>query len=138
MSLPTSPSLRRPLPLIAVVGPLLAVLCAVLLALAAGGMRAAVSPEAPFGLLRWVGYGGIAAAVLSVPGALATRPGSGRRGFGLSIVGILLGLACFVLAGRVAVGARPRPLAPIGGNALRGIRAPLASHQTLDRAHAHR
>lgn len=99
----TSPSpspitYRRPLPLIAVVGPVLAVLFALLVVLAGPGTeRGWWDLGAAGGMARAAAWGGLVAALLSVLGALATRPGTGRRGFLLAIVGALLGLALFLL-----------------------------------------
>ena len=51
----------------------------------------------PFGtgfqILRWAAYAGMAAVPVSLIGALAARPGTGRGGLGLAFAGILLGLA---------------------------------------------
>lgn len=46
-----------------------------------------------FSILKWAAYGGIAAAIVSLFGAVAARPGGGRAGFGLAVAGFLLGLA---------------------------------------------
>jgi uncharacterized protein (DUF1499 family) len=48
-----------------------------------------------FLILKWAAYGGIAAAVISVAGAILTWPGRMRRGFILSILGFLIGLGIF-------------------------------------------
>jgi uncharacterized protein (DUF1499 family) len=48
-----------------------------------------------FTILRWSAYTGVAAAVISLVGAILARPGGGRRGFGWSLLGIVIGLAVF-------------------------------------------
>lgn len=48
-----------------------------------------------FTILRWSAYIGAAAAVVSLLGAILARPGGGRRGFGRSLLGIVIGLAVF-------------------------------------------
>lgn len=47
-------------------------------------------------LFRWAAYGGAAAAALSLLGVIRTRPGSGRRGFSLAVLGFVIG---FVVVG---------------------------------------
>jgi len=92
------PTYRRPLPLIAVLGPVLAVLFAVLLALAGpGSVRGWWDAGAAAGMALAAAYGGLVAGLLSVLGALATRPGTGRRGFVLSLLGAVIGFALFVI-----------------------------------------
>jgi len=89
---------RRPLPLIAVLGPVLALLFLILVGLAHPGARAGWWDwTTGTTLIRWGAWGGLVAALLSVVGALATRPGSGRRGFVLSILGLIVGLVLFAL-----------------------------------------
>ena len=93
-----APAYRRPLPLIAVLGPVLAILFALLLALAGpGATHGWWDAGAAAGMARAAAWGGLVAGLLSVLGALATRPGSGRRGFLLTIVGVLLGFGLFLL-----------------------------------------
>ncbi len=46
-----------------------------------------------FTILKWAAIAGLAAALVSLAGAVMTRPGSLRRGFTLSAAGIILGLA---------------------------------------------
>jgi hypothetical protein len=92
------PTYRRPLPLIAVLGPVLAILCTALVLMAIPGARAGWwDPGTAMGLARAGAYGALVAAILSVLGALATRPGTGRRGFWLSVLGVLLGVLMFLL-----------------------------------------
>ncbi|MEJ7812835.1 MAG: DUF1499 domain-containing protein, partial [Gemmatimonadaceae bacterium] len=89
---------RRPLPIIAVIGPALAILAALALALAGPGTRAGWWDfRTGFTFLRYAAYGGIAAVSFSLLGALATRPGSGRRGFLLSLLGMALGAAAIAV-----------------------------------------
>jgi hypothetical protein len=107
---------RRPLPLIAVVGPLLAFLFAVLVGLAHPGARQGWWDFATgTTLIRWGAWGGLVAALLSLVGALATRPGTGRRGFALSVLGFLIGLALFVLPLAVRRAMTPPPAPTAGG-----------------------
>ena len=117
---------RRPLPLIAVLGPVLAVLFAVLFALAGPGSRQGWwAVGTAMTTARVAAYGGLVAGLLSVLGALATRPGTGRRGFVLSIVGVLLGFGLFLLP-YVTRGATP----PGEAEARVRLRAALASPAT--------
>ena len=96
--MPVAPPIRRPLPLIAVVGPALAILFAALFACAALAVpRGLLSQPTARTIIDVSMIGGLVGALLSIPGALATRPGTHRRGFLLTIVGILVGVACFVL-----------------------------------------
>ncbi|MFL5576647.1 MAG: hypothetical protein ACJ79S_11830 [Gemmatimonadaceae bacterium] len=107
---------RRPLPLVAVVGPFLALLFALLVGLAHPGAQQGWWDFATgTSLIRWGAYGGLVAAILSLVGALATRPGTGRRGFVLCVLGALVGLALFVLP--LAVRRAMTPPAPpaVGG-----------------------
>jgi uncharacterized protein (DUF1499 family) len=48
-----------------------------------------------FVILRWAAYGGIAAALVSAAGAVVTRRGRMRRGFILSVCGLLIGIVVF-------------------------------------------
>jgi len=105
---------RRPLPLIAVLGPILAILCAALVLLAGPGSRAGWwDVGTAMGMARAAAYGALVAAILSVLGALATRPGTGRRGFWLSVLGIVVGVLIFLLP-YVTRGATP-PAPTMGG-----------------------
>lgn len=45
-----------------------------------------------FTLLRWAAYGGIAALIIGLIAAIMTRPGTARRGFGLSAIALVIGL----------------------------------------------
>lgn len=83
----TPPSTRRGLPVIVAVGLLLALLGALLLLFAGVAHRL-------FSVGAWIACSG---GVLSLFAAGLTRPGTGRRGFALSLVGVLVGLGGFVL-----------------------------------------
>ncbi|MDQ3811381.1 MAG: DUF1499 domain-containing protein [Chloroflexota bacterium] len=85
---------RRPLPVIAVVGPALALLFGLALLLAGPGYQWGWwEYRTGFVILRWSAIGGLVAALASLLGAAATRPGSGRRGFGLALLGLVVGSA---------------------------------------------
>ena len=77
-------------------GFLLALLCA-LAALSSGvGYRlGGWDYQFGFAILKWAAYGGVAAALVSLIGAVITRPGSKRRGFVLGVSGLVIGLAVF-------------------------------------------
>jgi uncharacterized protein (DUF1499 family) len=86
---------RRPYPfsLLAMLGFGLALLALLALLLSALGTRWGWWHfRFGFSLLRWAAYGGIAAALVSLFGALRARPGAARRGFALALVGIAGGL----------------------------------------------
>ena len=44
-----------------------------------------------FAIMRYAAYGGIAAAILAVIGGVLTRPGSGRPGFLLAVIALVVG-----------------------------------------------
>ena len=70
----------------------LAVLGALVLAMSGPGYRMGWWPLGTgFNLLRWAAYLGIAAVVVSLLGAIVARPGARRGGFGLAILGLLIG-----------------------------------------------
>jgi uncharacterized protein (DUF1499 family) len=74
----------------------LAVICAMAAPLSGIGYRFGWWPlGVAFGLLRWAAYGAIAATLVALVGAVATRPGTGRRGFALSLAAVLIGVATF-------------------------------------------
>jgi len=93
---PIAPSSdRRGLPVIVAVGVLLALLGGLLFLFAGVGPRgglwlAGVAPRL-LTIGSWIAFVG---GVLSLLAAGLTRPGTGRRGFGLSLVGVLVGLGC--------------------------------------------
>lgn len=47
--------------------------------------------------LSWCAYGALAAAGVSLVGAILARPGAGRRGFGWALLGLAVGLATFAV-----------------------------------------
>lgn len=105
-----STTYRRPLPLIAVVGPILAVMAGLALLLAGPGSRWDLwHYRTGFSIMRWAAYLGMFAALLSILGAVATRPGSGRRGFGIALLGLIIGLATFVIPWTIRNAARGAP-----------------------------
>jgi uncharacterized protein (DUF1499 family) len=61
-------------------------------------------------LLRWGVYGGIAAAVVSLAGLVVTltRPREARRGIGLAVVSLLIGIVLIGIPGRFRLGP-PKP-----------------------------
>jgi len=78
--------------LVALAGFVLAVLALLLLLLAGPGARFDWWHfRTGFSMLRWGAYLGALAAVVSLVGAIAARPGRGRRGFKLALVGFVLG-----------------------------------------------
>ncbi|MDX1660872.1 MAG: DUF1499 domain-containing protein [Gemmatimonadota bacterium] len=83
----------RPHSTLAVIGFALAVIAAVAaLAAGPGYRREAWDLGTAFTILKWAAYGGLAAAVVSLVGAVATRVGTRSRGIGLAMVGIVIGL----------------------------------------------
>jgi hypothetical protein len=98
-SLPTSAPVRhRPLPLVAVIGPSLALLAVASMMLAALGSRWGFwNFRAGFSVLRWAVYAAIAAAVISLLGAIVTRPGTGRHGFALAMLGLVVAVVAALL-----------------------------------------
>lgn len=108
MSVSAAP--RRPLPLIAVVGPALALLALLALLLAGPGTRWGLWHfRTGFTILRWAAYAALAALPLALLGALVTRPGSGRRGFGLSLLGALAAALVVFVPWRLQRDARAAP-----------------------------
>lgn len=88
-----SPLSHRTFARMAIGGFSLAVLAILALIVAGPGYRLGLWDFRPaFTIMRWAAYGGLAAAGLSLLGALVTWPGRMRRGFGLAVVGLLLGL----------------------------------------------
>ncbi|MDE3154495.1 MAG: DUF1499 domain-containing protein [Acidobacteriota bacterium] len=88
-------SSRRTSPVV-LAGAGLSVLGAIVLAMSGPGYRMGWWPLGMgFNLLRWAAYVGIGGAVVSLAGALVARPGSGRGGFGLAVLGVLVGGVVF-------------------------------------------
>jgi uncharacterized protein (DUF1499 family) len=52
-----------------------------------------------FKLLNWAAYFGVAGTILSIAGAFLARPGSGRRGFPIALLGVVLGMVSFGVPG---------------------------------------
>jgi uncharacterized protein (DUF1499 family) len=87
---------KRPLPfsLIAVGGFALAMLALLLLAVSGPGSQWGWWHfRTGFGFLRWGAYVGIVAVLASAAGVVHARPGAGRRGFALAVIGLVVGLA---------------------------------------------
>ncbi len=80
----------------ALVGFLLAVLAALAAMLAAFGARWELWHfRTGFVILAWAAYAGIAAVLISLASAIFTRPTTLRRGFLISILGLLIGVLVF-------------------------------------------
>ena len=95
----STPPLRRPLPVIAVIGPVIAVLAVILVGLGGPGSRMGwVDAITAPGLVRWGRIAAMIAIPFSLLGAAVTRPGSGRRGFALDLMGVLLSVVAVLLA----------------------------------------
>ena len=87
---------RRGLPLIVAVGLFVAILGVLAEMLSGFGYRSnAWDLGAAFNILKYGSYVAAAGGVLSLLAALATRPGTGRRGFGMSLLGAVLGIVGF-------------------------------------------
>ena len=77
-------------------GLLLALLCAIAALAGPLGYRAGLwHYRVSFGILKWSAYAGVAAALLSLIGAVQTRPGGTLRGLAWAVAGVLIGLAVF-------------------------------------------
>jgi uncharacterized protein (DUF1499 family) len=82
----------------AFIGFLLAVLAALAAMLAGFGTRWGLWYfRTGFAILRWAAYAGIAAALVSLASAILTRPTTLRRGFLISIFGLVIGILVFGL-----------------------------------------
>ncbi len=87
---------RRGLPVAAVFGTLVAIVGLVVLALSGLGYRVGAWPlRAAFTVLGVGGWIGLVGGFLALLGAALTRPGTGRRGFLLAVLGVLIGLGTF-------------------------------------------
>ena len=99
-----SPVARYPL--------LLAVLCAIAVGISGPGYRFGWWPlPVAFTVLRWATYAALGAALLGIIGAVITRPGSVRRGFGVALAAVLIGLA--TSAAPLAMMLRAKQVPPI-------------------------
>jgi uncharacterized protein (DUF1499 family) len=86
-------SSSRPLSRVALSGFLLALLAGAALLLAGISNRLHLLDFRPaLTLFRWAAYGGAAAAVLSLLGAILARPGGTQRGFPLAVLGLVMSL----------------------------------------------
>ena len=93
-------------------GFLLAVLCAIAVGISGPGYRMGWWPlPVAFGMLRWPAYAAIAATLIGVVGAVLTRPGRTRRGFGYALAAIAIGVA--TMAGPLTLMARAKQVPPI-------------------------
>jgi uncharacterized protein (DUF1499 family) len=93
-----APVARRGLPVIVVFGLLVSLLGAVVVAASGFGFRNSIWPiRVAFELLTIGGWIGLGGGVISVLAAALTRPGTGRRGFLLSLLGVIIGLGAFGL-----------------------------------------
>jgi len=89
---------------------LIALVGAVLLVVSGFGYRGGVWPLGiAFRLLRIGAWVALVGGVLSVLGLIVTRPGSGRRGFVLSLIGTIIGLGGFGVMAAWEVSARRAP-----------------------------
>lgn len=93
-------------------GLLLAILCALAMAVSGPGYRFGWWPlPTAFGILRWTTYGAIAATLIGVVGAVLARPGAARRGFGCALAVVAIGAA--TMAGPLALMWRAKQVPPI-------------------------
>ena len=87
---------RRGLPLIVAVGLFVTIIGVLDEIISALGYRASLwDLSVAFRILEVGSWVALAGGVLSLLAALATRPGTGRRGFGLSLLGVILAIAGF-------------------------------------------
>src|SRR5215472_3036375 len=96
-AVPSSGSqVRRGLPVAAVFGTLVATFGLLVLAASGFGYRFGVWPlRVAFTLLGVGGWIGLVGGFLALLGAALTRPGTGRRGFVLALLGVVIGLGSF-------------------------------------------
>jgi uncharacterized protein (DUF1499 family) len=110
---PPPPATDEPKPRpsrVALVGVGLAVLAALALLLAGLGTRWGLWDfRTGFSILRWAAYGGLLALIVSLVGAVTTRPGTPRRGFPLAVLGLVLGLLVVAVPWRWQLRARSVP-----------------------------
>jgi uncharacterized protein (DUF1499 family) len=103
---------RRGLPLIVAVGLLIAILGVIAEMLSGFGYRFGVwDLSAAFHIFIYGAWVAGAGGVLCLVAALATRPGTGRRGFGLSLLGVALAIAgCGTVLRWIAVAKKAPPI----------------------------
>jgi uncharacterized protein (DUF1499 family) len=93
-------------------GLLLAVLCAIVVAVSGPGYRMGWWPlPVAIGMFRWTAYVAIAATLIGAVGAVLTRPGGTRRGFGYALAAMIIGL--ITMAGPLTMMARAKQVPPI-------------------------
>jgi uncharacterized protein (DUF1499 family) len=91
-----APSSTRGLPAAAAFGFLVAIVGVIILVASGFGYRFGVwSLHAAVGVLGVGGWVSLVGGLLSLFAAVLTRPGTGRRGFMLSVLGVILGLGSF-------------------------------------------
>jgi uncharacterized protein (DUF1499 family) len=91
---------------------LLAVLSAIVVGVSGPGYRMGWWPlPVAFPMFRWTVYAAIAATLLGVVGAVLTRPGGTRRGFGYALAAMVIGLA--TIAGPLTLLWRSKQVPPI-------------------------
>ncbi len=99
MTEPDSPERATPriFPPVLVLG--LVALAVVLMAMMAGfGSRLGLWHfRTGFTLLEWAAYGAIGVVILSLPAIWLTRPGSGRRGFWIPLLALIVSIPVFVI-----------------------------------------
>lgn len=61
-------------------------------------------------LLRWTAYAGVAATALSLVGCVAARPGGGRRGLLIAVIGVVLGVLVVAIPLTYFLRARALPM----------------------------
>ena len=66
-----------------------------------------------FTVLRWAAYAGIAAGVLGLLAAVLTRPGTGKRGFGLALAAMIIGVIVWFIPSENLRTARSGNIPPI-------------------------
>ena len=75
-------------------GLLLAVLCAIVVAISGPGYRMEWWPlSVAFKMFVWPAYAAMAATLIGIVAAVLARPGSARRGFGYALAAMVIGLA---------------------------------------------
>jgi uncharacterized protein (DUF1499 family) len=92
------PPARARLSRLAVAAAAVGIAAWVMLGVSGPGTRAELWDfRAGFRLMTWGAYLGIAAVVLGIVAAAVARPGAARRGFGVALIGVLLGATALAL-----------------------------------------